>query len=104
MVVQRPIVPVAAECTFAFVLQRVTYTLFSLNFCVLTMSQQIYTHSDAFVGEREGEHCLWDCNIIFGMNSIDSSLGMATSRKEYDVPKVRVKGEGINVETSYLSD
>lgn len=50
------------------------------------------------MGERRGEQCLWDCNLIFEMNSSDSTWGMETSRKEYDVPKVGVKGERIKVE------
>lgn len=42
-----PMVPVAAEHTLAFVLQIVTYTFFSLNFCILTTSQLLYAHSNA---------------------------------------------------------
>lgn len=45
----------------------------------------------------KGEQCLWDYNLILEMNSSDITPRMETSRKQYDVPKVEVKGEGINL-------
>lgn len=87
-VVLCPIVPVAAERMLAFVLQIVTYTLFALNLCILTsLLQLLYTASNALVGERRGEQCLWDYKLIFETNSDDNTLAMETSRKEYNVKK-----------------